>query len=228
MFLIAPHLTTKDYEDLLSPARDMLKETMAKKLIFWLLGLCFLSSPSFGVPYSNSQLQFKAMLPDNLEDVSIRVPVHGGLITLGKWNSSKSALVQMVSLQDLGGTIGREDLSKKKDKPANVTLEKTRWKTFDIDVFRVAENAGNISMLTFNAQVPLKPHAIQVMVSGPASEEASLKQQMQQIVASVDGPTNWLTGAESIARVAGGSGRLILIGCFLVVGVGGLLKIFRW
>jgi len=200
---------------------------MAKKSILCLLGLCFLSGPSFAVPYSNPQLQFKAMLPDNLDDVSIRVPVHGGLITLGKWNSSRSALVQMVSLQDLGGTIGREDLSKKKDKPANVTLEKTRWKSFDIDVFRVVEKAGNISMLTFNAQVPLKPHAIQVMVSGPASDETSLRQQMQQVVASVDGPTNWLTTDERISRAAAGGGRLILLGCLLAVGVGGFLKIFR-
>ena len=82
-------------------------------------------------------------------------------------------------------------------------------------------------MLTFNAQVPLKPHAIQVMVSGPASDETSLRQQMQTIVSSVDGPTNWLTTDERISRAAAGGGRLILLGCLLAVGVGGFLKIFR-
>src|SRR5262249_9675586 len=153
---------------------------------------CLLSSPSFALNYSNPELKFKAKLPDNLEDVSIRVAVHGGLISLGKWNQSRSGLVKMVSLQDLGGTIGREDLSKEKNEPGNVTLEKTRWQTFDIDVVKVVETAGKVTNVTFNAQVPLKPRAIQVTVIGPAAEEPSLRQEMQTIVGSVEGQSNWL------------------------------------
>jgi len=201
---------------------------MIRKAVLWCLTFHLLSSPLFALNYSNPELKFKAKLPDNLEDVSIRVAVHGGLISLGQWNQSRSGLVKMVSLQDLGGAIGREDLSKKKDKPANVTLEKARWQTFDIDVFKVIETAGKVTTVTFNAQVPLKPHAVQVTVIGPAAEEASLRQEMQTVVASIEGARNWLTTDDRISRAASGGGRLIAFGCLLTIGVvAGLRKLFR-
>jgi hypothetical protein len=131
-----------------------------KALLWWVMVLSFLPLQMYGLDYSNPQLGFKAKLPDNLDDVSIRVSVRGGLITLGKWNSSHTELIKMISLQDLGGTIGREDLSKK-DKPADVTLEKTHWQGFDIDVFKVEDRSGKDAKVTFNAQVPLKPRALQ-------------------------------------------------------------------
>ena len=201
---------------------------MNKKSVLLSIAVCLLPGPLFALNYSNPELKFKAKLPDNLEDVSIRVAVHGGLISLGQWNQSRSGLVKVVSLQDLGGTIGREDLSKKKDKPANVTLEKIRWQTFDIDVFKVVETAGKVTTVTFNAQVPLKPHAIQVTVLGPAADEASLRQEMQAIVASVQGQSNWLTTDERITRLASGGGRLIVFGCLLTIAVAAVVKkVFR-
>src|SRR5215510_1044273 len=56
---------------------------MNKKSVLWSLTFCLLSSPSFALNYSNPELKFKAKLPDNLDDVSIRVAVRGGLISLG-------------------------------------------------------------------------------------------------------------------------------------------------
>jgi hypothetical protein len=163
---------------------------MSKKALWWVVVLNFLSLQLYGLDYSNPELKFKAKLPDKLEDVSSRMRIRG-LINLGKWNSSRTGIIKLVSLQDLGGTIGREDLSKRKGKPANATLEKTRWQTFDIDVFRIEESAGKITNVTFNAQVPLKPHAIQVTVMGASAEEASLRREIQAIVTSVQGASSW-------------------------------------
>src|SRR5262249_18333569 len=179
-----------------------------------------LSLKLYGMDYSNPELKFKAKLPDNLEDVSIRVPIRGGLISLGKWNSSHTGLIKLVSLQDLGGTIGREDLSKRKDKPANVTLEKIRWQSFDIDLFRGEKIVGKDTNVTFNAQVPLKPDAIQVTVFGTAADDASLRQEMQEIVTSVQGASNWLTTDERVSRLAGGVGHLAFW-CVLVIAIVG-------
>jgi hypothetical protein len=133
----------------------------------------------------------------------------------------------MISLQDLGGTIGREDLSKKQDKPAGVTLEKTHWQSFDIDVFKVEETTGKVTNITLNAQVPLKPRAIQVSVMGPAAEEASLRQEMQAIVTSVAGTSNWLTPDERVSRLAAGGGRLAFVSAFVCVLVIGIVKVVR-
>jgi hypothetical protein len=198
-----------------------------KALLWWVMVLNFLPLQMYGLDYSNPQLGFKARLPDNLDDVSIRVAVRGGLISLGKWNSSHTALIKMISLQDLGGTIGREDLSKKQDKPAGVTLEKTHWQSFDIDVFKVEETTGKVTNITLNAQVPLKPRAIQVSVMGPAAEEASLRQEMQAIVTSVAGTSNWLTPDERVSRLAAGGGRLAFVSAFVCVLVIGIVKVVR-
>lgn len=163
---------------------------MSKKALWWVMVLNFLSLQLYGLDYSNPELKFKAKLPDGLEDVSSRMRIRG-LISLGKWNSSHTGIIKLVSLQDLGGTIGREDLSKRKDKMGNAKLEKTQWQTFDIDVFRIEERAGKVTNVTFNAQVPLKPHAIQVTVMGAAAGEASLRKEMQAIVTSIQGASNW-------------------------------------
>jgi len=109
-----------------------------------------------------------------------------------------------------------------------VTLEKARWKSFDIDVFNIIEMDGAVTNVTFNAQVPLKPHAIQLTVVGPVGDEALLRQEMQTIVASIDGASNWLTTEERLTRGASGLGRLIAVGCVLVIIVSwGLRKLFR-
>jgi len=198
------------------------------KILLWSLLFCLSASLAPALNYSNPELSFKAVLPDNLQDVSISVGIRGAIISLGKWDPPKKRLIKLVSLQDLGGTIGREDLSKRTDKPKNVTLEKARWKSFDIDVFNIIEMDGAVTNVTFNAQVPLKPHAIQLTVVGPVGDEALLRQEMQTIVASIDGASNWLTTEERLTRGASGLGRLIAVGCVLVIIVSwGLRKLFR-
>ena len=101
----------------------------------WSMLLLLCSTPLFALDYSNSQLGFKATLPDGFDDVS-KVMRLQRLISVGKLNESKTALVKLISIEDLGGPIGREDLSKRTDKPESVTLEKTTWKTFQVDARR--------------------------------------------------------------------------------------------
>lgn len=195
-----------------------LGSNLMKSLKAFAWSICFLLSsiPAFAFDYSNSQLGFKATLPDGLDDVTkmMRVP---SLISVGKLNESRSGLVKLISIQDLGGTIGREDLSKTANKPVNVSLEKASWRSFQVDVFKIVETAGGVSLVTFNAQVPLKPHAMQITVSGPVGEESGLRSEMQAVVASIEGPSNWLTTDERISRGASGLGRLIAFGCLIVI-----------
>src|SRR5258708_1118367 len=112
-----------------------------KKLTWSLLFLVSASS-LFGMNYSSQELGFKAKLPDGLEDISLSVDRRGSLIGLAKWKQPKKELVEIIVLQDMGAPIGREDVTARKDKPANVTFEKARWKDFDVDVFRILETGG--------------------------------------------------------------------------------------
>jgi len=177
-----------------------LEYTKSFKSLVWSVALFLYSTPLFAFDYTNSQLGFNVTLPDGLDDFSTNMRIKS-LISRASVDASKKGLIELVAVQDMGGPIGREDLSKKPNKPENTTLEKTAWKGFDVDVFKVVENIRGVSFVTFNAQVPLKPHAIQIMVSGPTYDENKLRKEAQTIVASVQGPTNWLTDEERRARL---------------------------
>ena len=101
--------------------------------------------------------------------------------------------------------------------PGNASWEKHPWRSFQIDVVRVQEQPGGIQTITFNAQVPLKPHALQVSVFGLAGEEKQLREDLRSILASIEGESNWLTTEERVSRGAEGFGRLIILVAFVVV-----------
>ena len=188
-----------------------------------LLAWFFLNSTRlFAWNYTNQELGFSVTLPDGFADISNQTKVKS-LVAQGKMDSSKDGIIEMILIQDLGGAIDREDLSKRTDKPQNVTLEKAAWKSFQIDVFRVAENLNSVPFVTFNAQVPLKPHAVQLTVTGPATDESRLRIEMQSIVAYIDGPTNWLT--EGQRQSFGTNWIAVFVG--LLVMITGRLRISR-
>lgn len=180
------------------------------------IGIYFLTLHLFALDYTNSQLGFKAKLPDGLDDLSNFPNFKGKLICLGLVNEAGTGLTKAIMLDDLGAPIRRDDMTKH-PVPGNASVEKTKWRSFQIDVFKVLEQVQGSPYITFNAQVPLKPHAIQVSVAGPASEEKSLRQDLQSILASIEGPSNWLTTDERVSRGAEGFGRLIILIAFAVV-----------
>jgi hypothetical protein len=181
----------------------------------WLLLFFICSAPLSAFEYTNAQLGFKANLPDGLDDYSADMKVKS-LISRGSIDGS-NGVIEVVFIQDLGGTIGREDLSKKTDRPQNVKLENTKWQSFDINVFRVVENVHDVPFVTFNAQVPLKPHAIQITVFGPAYDEPRLRTEMQAVVASVQGSSNWLARGGIQRRPQQQSWLTISIGLFAMI-----------
>lgn len=200
----------------------------AYRSLVWSLLLLFCLTPLWAVEYVNEPLGFRATLPEGLDDLTQMMRIKS-LVSRAKMDASTGTLVKLVSLQDLGGVIGREELSKQPGLPAGVSFEKTAWKSFQLEASRIVEQSGGISMVTFNVQVPLKPHAIQVMVAGPATEEAALRQEMQTVVASIEGPSNWLTTEERVVRGLSGFGRLILFGCLLgLIIVSVVRKLIRW
>jgi len=126
-----------------------------------------------------------------------------------------------LKIQQMHGTIGRESLDRDKAERtwrdglrANgieltaFDLRKLTWKNFDVEVF-VSHLAGTDGKLILVTQVPLKPEAIQVALTGPASDEARLTADLQAVLASLDGPTNWKTDEERIEALAWVVGLLV-------------------
>ena len=123
------------------------------------------------------------------------------------------------------GVLRREQLDPKSltAKNPQVTLFVESWKGFDIEVLRVPEQAGDLDVVTFNAQVPLRPEAVQISVAAEASREEEAKRVLRSVLASLDGQTNWLTTEERVERFISGSIKLAGTVAVLV-----LLAILVW
>ena len=162
------------------------------KSLVWVALFLLSSTRLFAWNYTNQELGFSATLPDGFSDISHQTKVKC-LVAQGKFDSSKNGHFEVIVIQDLGAALGREDLSKRTDIPAKASLEKTAWKGFSDNAYRVTEDSESGSVITLNVQIPLKPHAIELTVSGPERDEGKLRTDMLAIVATIDGPTNWLT-----------------------------------
>lgn len=95
-------------------------------------------------------------------------------------------------IEKLRGMIGRERLNPADlPKGSAARVFTTRWKDFEIDAMEIPETLEGASVITFNAQVPLKPFAVQVKVIGPAAHKAELLKLLNAALAGLDGNTNW-------------------------------------
>ena len=68
-----------------------------------------------------------------------------------------------------------------------------RWQGWDISVFVSHLKNGDQTMITRNAAVPLKGTAIKIQVSGPESADAQMDALIREILAGLQGQTNWVT-----------------------------------
>lgn len=79
------------------------------------------------------------------------------------------------------------------------TLLKARWQDFELDAFEVPENVSGVEVLNYNIQVPLKREAIQLRLVGGSDRKDELLQLANDLLASLQGESNWL---HSVAPVA--------------------------
>ena len=126
----------------------------------------------------------------------------------------------IVGVKPMGGIIGREALQKK-DLPhfdgVTFDLRREKWKTFDIDVMVGTARQEDLGVFVTVAQVPLKKEAIQLTVAGPEARKTQVLAMLRTLLASLDGPSNWLSDAERsmrLGKIAGG-----LLGALAIAGV---------
>lgn len=116
----------------------------------------------------------------------------------------------IIGIKPMGGIIGREALEKK-DLPhfdgVTFDLRREKWKSFDIDVMVGTARQEELGVFVTVAQVPLKKEAIQLTVAGPEKRKTQVLAMLRTLLASLDGPSNWLTDTERsmrLGKVAGG------------------------
>jgi hypothetical protein len=98
----------------------------------------------------------------------------------------------VLGVKPLGGKLPHARL-KAENLPLNnsAKLIPLSWRGLDINASQVLETLSTGNYLTFNAQIPLRTQAIQLMLVGPAQREQQLRETMEQVLDSLDGETNW-------------------------------------
>jgi hypothetical protein len=125
----------------------------------------------------------------------------------------------IVTVQPMGGTIGREPLDPKGLPRADgieFSLRRGKWKSFDIDVISSVAHQGGAAVFAQVAQVPLKREAIQLALVGPLERRAELTALLPALLAALDGPSNWLTTEERSFRLGKAAAYLVAL---IVVGL---------
>lgn len=143
----------------------------------------------------------------------------------GKPGDGSFALLQITSM---GGTIGREDLIRETvERAAHESVKgtgivlthfeyrKTRWKTFLLDLVVTSATHDGHQQVILGTTVPVAKDAVQINLLGPAADEPKLLADMEELLASFDGKTNWLTSKERSERLGGviglGGGAVIAL-----------------
>ena len=119
----------------------------------------------------------------------------------------------IIGIKPMGGTIGRQQLPASELPQADgikFDLRREKWKSFDIEVLvGVAQQEPGSAVLV--AQVPLERQAIQVAVTAPLARQAELLSLLRTLLASLDGPSNWLTDKERSLSAGKAVGGLVVM-----------------
>lgn len=180
-----------------------------------------------GETVSSQQLGFRLTVPDGFVQDPGRVK--GDVVfAFQRPPAAGQKMNTLILVTRLGGVLGRGKINPKEvtAKKPQITIMTETWKEFDIEVFRVPEQAGDLQLVTFNAQAPLKPEAVQIAVIGEAAREVELRGILRSVLASLEGSTNWLNTDQRVSKFTEGITRLaIMIGVLLILAVGVLAVI---
>ena len=102
------------------------------------------------------------------------------------------------------------------EKPANVEKMYTeKWQGWDVSVYLIrtrTKNAKNEEqvMVTRNAAVPVKGNALKLQVTGPEADDAQMDALLKDLLAGLEGQTNWTTPEDHTVRTLLCAGGLLV------------------
>jgi hypothetical protein len=165
--------------------------------------------------FLDSTVGFKLEAPNRF--IQFPIPVGSSKVLAAFATSDPAAGVPdaAVGITRPGCLIGREHLQVSK-LPANIPVHEakvytTRWKTFKVDVIAGRQKVEKATLAVRMAQIPLKPEAIQVVVAVPVEQEAKADGILQEFLANLDGPSNWLTDEDRSERLGYIVGMVIML-----------------
>jgi hypothetical protein len=112
-------------------------------------------------------------------------------------------------------TLIPRDAMKAEELPAGSEMMPLRWKELDIQGIRTRTTQEGRQVLALVAQVPMKPEAIHIVLGGSAGRESRIRMMLNEVLASLDGESSWLTSTERAER--GGRAFGVWVGLAVVL-----------
>jgi hypothetical protein len=143
------------------------------------------------------EYKFRVNIPDGFEanEEDLKQPdVIYSFLRLPK-DPSKSKTI--IRIKRMRGTLPA-NLPIKSFSQGGIRFEVTpeKWKKYTLPKASAVMQVGGSRVLAQTVQIPLVPEAISIIVAGSADDEQELSALMQNVVASVDGETNWIDGSD--------------------------------
>jgi hypothetical protein len=182
--------------------------------------LVLATGPAHALTVQDPALEITFTVPDGAQRMD--PPNHDPMVryayAIDRADGSRIA----ITVSAMGGTIGREHLdpssfSANLPPGAVVTRETLPWQSFQLDVYRAAFSMGGQSLIARTVQIPIRREAIQLTVGGPADRDADVLATTRTVLASVQGPSNWLTPYDRGERMGRALGGLAVIAVVIVL-----------
>lgn len=126
-------------------------------------------------------------------------------------------------IEDMRGVIGRERLKPEELPPGfQGRLFTTQWQGFDVDAFAVPEQVDEVKFINYNVQIPLKRSAVQIRLVGLADRDSELKVLLAEILAGLEGDSNWIRSAVPGLASSEEYGSVLLVFAIVIL-VGGVV-----
>lgn len=99
--------------------------------------------------------------------------------------------VRLVLVRTLGQKLERHLKSSDLPPGGEVSLSEVSWRGIDVDQSRVVEPDDKGKFITYNVVIPLKNGAVQFGFGARSTEEPQLRELVKQVLATLDGETDW-------------------------------------
>ena len=176
---------------------------MTKHTLTILAAIVLVASAAHAREIVDKERGFRITIPDDFEDFPASrmrpYSLHGYISY-----SYQPDEYLIIAIDSIGGTISRKQFTQEsleadtKADPAitRVQVYETKWKGHTITGMDARATIEGVPSIVRNAQVPLRPEAIQITVSGPVAVDAQITEVLEQILGTLEGESNWDDGPD--------------------------------
>jgi hypothetical protein len=148
-----------------------------------------------GSVLKDEDLQFSMTIPDGFREYPQGIQFEETKYCYLKGVIGDDEKLTIINIKKLDGLLSPDlALNRKRLReqlPAQSELITKQWRGLTIDAYTMSVDKNGSSILIYTMRVPLKPAAIELAVAGSASKRDELNRLADELLASLEGESNW-------------------------------------